>query len=164
MFSVFTEMGRADVIFFFPAQLVVVIVVQKNGISMWHQISGIILFINCKCLLFMGKNPGRIWCANSQLQSITVFSDYSPQLFVTAHWYYHFNSGWDEAKSHNSRHACSLICSLCVLLQQLLIIRKYNTKIVFVFLVWQQSSQLRCTIQLPWEIGAWGILFHMHVR
>ena len=57
MFSVFTEMGRADVIFFFPAQLVVVIVVQKNGISMWHQISGIISFINCKCIVFMEKNP-----------------------------------------------------------------------------------------------------------
>ena len=55
MFSVFTEMGRAEVIFFFPAQLVVVIVVQKTGISMWHQISGIILFINCKYIVFMKK-------------------------------------------------------------------------------------------------------------
>ena len=55
MFSVFTEMERTDVIFFFPAQLVVVVVVQKNGISMWRQISGIILFINCKCILFMKK-------------------------------------------------------------------------------------------------------------
>ena len=48
-------MGRADVSFFFPAQLVVVIVVQKSGISMWHQMSGIILFINCKCIVFYEK-------------------------------------------------------------------------------------------------------------
>ena len=69
MFSVFTEMERTDVIFFFPAQLVVVVVVQKNGISMWRQISGIILFLDCKCIVFMKKKTWRI-CksfANPQL-------------------------------------------------------------------------------------------------
>ena len=70
MFSVFTEMERTDVIFFFPAQLVVVVVVQKNGISMWRQISGIILFLDCKCIVFMKKKKTWRICksfANPQL-------------------------------------------------------------------------------------------------